>query len=76
VQEGTQHFAGRLIKLGLDRFRSTGFLLKTRDTFLLKGMDGIAHGLRGTPQIPGDFFWTLFSTGGQQDLAATQGKGI
>jgi hypothetical protein len=27
-------------------------------------------------QIPGDFFRVLFSTGGQQNLATTQGKGI
>ena len=39
-------------------------------------MDGVAHRLRGVPQILGDDFGTLFAIGGEQDLAATQGKGI
>jgi hypothetical protein len=76
VQESTQHFTGGLIKPSLDRFWSTGFLLKTRHTSLLKGMNRVAHGLRRTTHIVGNFFGTLSSTGGKQDLTPTQGKGI
>src|SRR5258708_10348532 len=39
-------------------------------------MDRVAHGLCRTAQVAGDFFGTLLSTGGQQDLTSTQGKGI
>ena len=36
----------------------------------------LPDGLRGTAQILSDDFGALFSTGGELDLAATQGKGI
>ena len=64
MQDGTQHFTLRLIKEGLHCLWSARSLLETRDAFLLKGMDRVAHGLRGTPQVLGNDFRTLLATGG------------
>jgi hypothetical protein len=60
VQDGMQRFTFCLIKLCLDRFWSARFLLETLDTFLLNGMDRVAHGLCRTTQILSDDFRTLF----------------
>lgn len=71
MQDGAQRFTFGLIKLSLHRFWSGRLLFETIDAFVLKGMNGIAHGLGGTAQILCDDFRTLFATGGEQDLAAT-----
>lgn len=64
MQQGSQCFTLGLIELGLDCFRSARLLFETRYAFLLKRMDGIAHSLRRTTQVAGDYFRALLSTGG------------
>ena len=76
MQQSSQGFTFSLVKLGLYRLWSGGLLLEALDAFLFKRMDGITDGLRGSTQILSNDFGALFSTGGELDLAATQGKGI
>lgn len=64
VQHGTQRFACGLIKLGRDCLWSGRLLLEASDAFLLKGMERIAYGLRGTAEIRCNDFGTLSTTGG------------
>jgi hypothetical protein len=42
----------------------------------LKGMDRMAHALRGAAQLLGDLGRALPAPTGQQHLAASQGKGV
>jgi len=76
MQDRVQRFTFGLIKVGLHCFWPRRFVREAYDDFLLKGVDRIADSLGRTAQILGDDFGTLFSTGGEQDLAAAQGKGI
>jgi hypothetical protein len=76
VQQGLQRFTPGLVKLSVYRFWSGRCLFETLQALLLKSMDRIAYGLRCTAQVVGNFFGALFSTGGQQDLASAQCKGI
>ncbi len=76
MQQGLQRFTFCLVKLRLHVFWPGRFLREARYAFLLEGVDRITHGLGRTAQIPGNFFGTLLSTGRQQNLTSTQGKGI
>ena len=65
---GIEHAPGVLgaARLGVPRGGPSG----------LKGMDRMAHALRGAAQLPGHLGRALPACTGQQDLAAPQGEGL
>jgi hypothetical protein len=65
---GVEHEAGA--------FGAPGLGVHSRHPSPVKGMDGMAHALGGTTQLPGNVRGALPTRTGQQDLAPPQGKGL
>ena len=75
VQQSPEGLAGPSSEDGRRRVRARREGVQHRETALVKGMNGVAYRLVGTVQLPGNRGGRLALGTGEEDLAATDGKG-
>jgi hypothetical protein len=76
MQQVCQGIGEALVQESLSRMGPGRLLLQAGKPFALEGTKGVVNRAHGTAQVAGDGRSTLAAGAGQQDLAASDGKGV